>query len=71
MYEHMGDILLALGDQAEALNYLAKAAIGYESQGKSEEKTKVEEKILRVSGLRKPSKREGSSPKLVKTEMNK
>lgn len=57
MYEHMGDILLALGDQAEALNYLAKAAIGYESQGKSEEKAKVEAKIHRVSGLRKSSTR--------------
>ena len=71
MYEHMGDILLALGDQAEALNYLAKAAIGYESQGKSEEKTKVEAKILRVSGLSKSSTREGSSPKPIKTDPNK
>ena len=71
MYEHMGDILLALGDQAEALNYLAKAAIGYESQGKSEEKTKVEAKILRVSGLSKSSTRESNSPKPIKTDPNK
>ena len=71
MYEHMGDILLALGDQAEALNYLAKATIGYESQGKSEEKAKVEAKILRVSGLSKSSTRESNSPKPIKTDPNK
>ncbi len=48
MYDHMGDILLALGDQDEALLYFINARKAYEQQGNLEEKHQVEAKIARL-----------------------
>ena len=48
MYDHMGDILLALGDQDEALLYFISARKAYEEQGDLEEKHQVDAKIARL-----------------------
>lgn len=48
MYDHMGDILLALGDQDEALLYFISARKAYEEQGDLEEKQQVDAKIARL-----------------------
>ena len=48
MYDHMGDILLALGDQDEALLYFISARKVYEEQGDLEEKQQVDAKIARL-----------------------
>lgn len=55
MYDHMGDILLALGDQDEALLYFISARKAYEEQGDLEEKQQVDAKIAR---LQKPKVKE-------------